>query len=758
MLKRPLVFVIISFILGIILVEIKRTILIYMVLLFFVMLLIIYKNFKSMKNINNNLPQQISVYIKEKYIVILLSMCIACIIGYFYTKMYLKVYVKDNVDSIQMIEGVVKECNVKNNYVENIVDNIKINNKKEYGKVILKSKNPYNIGDYIQANIVAKLAEESANSGGFNYRYYLYSKGIYLICDELESKVIEKDKLNIIVKFSLSLKDFIDNKIENNYPKVEGSILRAILLGEKNEIDENYSLVYERAGMIHLLVVSGAHIAFLISTFLWILKILHISKNKSNIILFGIIIVYMIITGLSASVLRAGIVSIIVIISNVLKRQNDSITSLFIGMFILVINNPLVIYSVGFLLSFSGALSIILFNKIIYKKISFLPEFLRTALSVTLSAQIFTIPIVAYVFNTVYFAGIFSNLIAVPLTSAILMLGLFSCIPLGSFLSYANYILIVLMINIAKFFSGIDFFTVKVATYGIWGILLYYFYVFTLFNILKINRKMLKILTGVIIFVIFLLNIVPGGLELNFINVGHGDSIFIRTPNRKNILIDVGDKYISNDREYDVGESTVVPYILKSGCKTIDLLILTHMDSDHIGGAEAVLNNLNVKNVAIGINSLEHESYKKMEKIFIEKNINIVYVESGVKFSLDNVLFEVLTPTRDINISENNNSITLRMSYKSSRVLFMGDLEIEGEEWLIDKGINISADILKIGHHGSKTSTSERFLEKVNPKKAIISVGNRFEALPNEEVIERLEKRNIEILRTDKLGGIKMII
>jgi len=178
------------------------------------------------------------------------------------------------------------------------------------------------------------------------------------------------------------------------------------------------------------------------------------------------------------------------------------------------------------------------------------------------------------------------------------------------------------------------------------------------------------------------------------------------------------------------------------------------MYNDHIGGVKAVLENLKVKNVEVGINSKEHESYKEIHELLLEKQINIIYLENGMNLNINDINFNILTPTKEVKVSENNNSITIKMIYKNKKILFMGDLELEGEEWLLNEGIDLSADIIKIGHHGSNTSTSEEFLEKVKPQTAIISVGNRFDALPSKEVIERLKKRKIEILRTDEQGGI----
>ncbi|MBQ7668340.1 MAG: DNA internalization-related competence protein ComEC/Rec2 [Clostridia bacterium] len=728
--KRPLVNFVIGFIVGIILSLIKRTILINMVLFFFCAVIVcICMNVVVDAHIghkNTNLPVLLRTYEFKNALKMVLIVIIFIFCGYFYTNLYTKNHVY--TDEVTNITGKVVNVTEKASYVETIV-------KTKKGKVLLKTQNLLKVGDKVKASVIGKIPEKARNKGNFDYRKYLYSKGIFFVC-ELKSIEVEEGREPLFYKLRRGLID----KINMRYPKEEASIVNAILLGDKNDLSDEVNEDFTKAGMVHLLVVSGAHIAFFILLVSKILKFLKISKRFHYGILIIFIIAYIIITGASASILRAGMVTILFLISKALKRQNDGITTMFLGAFLLLLFNPYTIYSIGFLLSFSGAFSILLFNKMVYEKISFLPEFLRNTLSIALSVQIFTIPVIIYYFHTLYLAGIVTSIVAVPLTSAILSLGVFSVIPVvGKFIAYANCVLIFTLRKVAEIFAGISFLTFKVSNRALICLLIIYVW----FLLKKRYKKYVVILIALCI----VITLLPGKLEINTIDVGHGDSIFIVTPNHKTILIDTGDKYISNGKEYDKGSQNVVPYILSKGYKTIDLLILTHMDSDHTGGVGSVLNELNVKKVAIGVNSGNIEELK---------NVKTVELKSGMKFIVDKIEFSVLLPNENFNVSENNNSVVLKMKSKAITALFTGDLEEEGEKWLLEKGIDVKADLLKVGHHGSNTSSSSEFLKKVSPKIAVISVGNRFNTLPNIEVLQRLKNVGAKVFRTDEIGCVEL--
>lgn len=245
-------------------------------------------------------------------------------------------------------------------------------------------------------------------------------------------------------------------------------------------------------------------------------------------------------------------------------------------------------------------------------------------------------------------------------------------------------------------------------------------------------------------------------------DVGQGDCTFIVTPKNKTILIDGGG---STGSDFDVGESTLLPYILDRGYKKIDLMFISHFDQDHIGGLFTILKELKVNRVCISKQEENSQNYKKFLEIVEEKDIPVSIVKIGDKIKIEKSLyFDILWPKEE-QIEENkinNNAIVMKLNYNNFSCLFTGDIEKVAEDKIVnlykDKSV-LESDILKVAHHGSKTSTTEEFLKLVNPKICLVGVGkNNLFGHPSSEVIERLEKSNVKIYRTDINGEINIII
>ena len=251
-------------------------------------------------------------------------------------------------------------------------------------------------------------------------------------------------------------------------------------------------------------------------------------------------------------------------------------------------------------------------------------------------------------------------------------------------------------------------------------------------------------------------------LKIYFVDVGQGDCTFIVTPRNKTILIDGGG---STSSTFDVGENTLIPYILDRGYRKIDLVFISHFDYDHVGGILKVLEEFKVDRVCIPKQEENSENYQKFLKIVKEKNIQVIVVKSGNKVNIENDLFfDILWPIEE-QIEENklnNNAIVMKLNYKNFTMMFTGDIEEEAESSIVNlyKNTNkLKSSVLKVAHHGSKTSTTDEFLELVKPKIALIGVGkdNLFKH-PSNEIIEKLENIDIKIYRTDLNGEIEIII
>ena len=274
----------------------------------------------------------------------------------------------------------------------------------------------------------------------------------------------------------------------------------------------------------------------------------------------------------------------------------------------------------------------------------------------------------------------------------------------------------------------------------------------------------MAILIIICIVVMFsLINITPKDLKIHFIDVGQGDSTFIITPQNKTILIDGGGSEFS---DYDVGKNTLLPYILDRGYTKIDYVIISHFDNDHVAGILTILEELKVERVYISKQGKINENYKKFVKIVNEKNIKVKYVNAGDRVNIEkNLYLDIIWPCNTL-ITENvlnNNSIVCKLNYGEISMLFTGDIEKIAENEILQYWKNneniLKADILKVAHHGSKTSSTLEFIEKVRPQICLIGVGknNKF-GHPNENVLQSLESLKARIYRTDESGEISINI
>ena len=371
------------------------------------------------------------------------------------------------------------------------------------------------------------------------------------------------------------------------------------------------------------------------------------------------------------------------------------------------------------------------------------------------------------------------------------MLVSFIFFPIAEFLSGALEFFINVLISISNF-SNLPFSKIYVVTPKIF-LVIFIYVLFIVFNyiykiyhdrtlsIIKIRfrnliavykyrfiqykekykkRSFIILLLIILIFSVF--HFIPKELKIFFVDVGQGDCTFIVTPKNKTILIDGGG---STGSDFDVGESTLLPYILDRGYKKIDLMFISHFDQDHIGGLFTILKELKVNRVCISKQEENSQNYKKFLEIVEEKDIPVSIVKIGDKIKIEKSLyFDILWPKEE-QIEENkinNNAIVMKLNYNNFSCLFTGDIEKVAEDKIVnlykDKSV-LESDILKVAHHGSKTSTTEEFLKLVNPKICLVGVGkNNLFGHPSSEVIERLEKSNVKIYRTDINGEINIII
>lgn len=613
-------------------------------------------------------------------------------------------------------------------YVDKKLKNLKIGDKIEF------------LGEY-------DAGEKSRNFGGFNYNIYLRSKNLYGTYKIENFKILGKNK-SLIYKIKIlisGLRKNVINLYNSNLNKSNAAILNGLIVGNKNDIDKDTIKNFRKASLSHVLAISGAHFSYIVLVLNFINKILK-HKKIGYYVNILIMIFFIFFTGATPSVVRAGVMNILLILAKLLHKKSDFWTNLAVSLLIQVIINPFVIFDVGLVLSYTGVIGIVtLYNnfiKIIKNKI----------ISVTLSANLALLPIMISNFNMLSLSFIISNLVATVILGPIIICGFLSIIFRFKFLFLILNFLISLLNKSAKICASIPFSVIYICTPSMISVLAYY---------LLYCKKYIKVL--IIIVVVSNLNFqvinanIKDELLINFVDVSQGDCTLIRYQN-KNILIDGGG---SLDKNQNIGETTLVPYLMdrKVGC--IDYLIFSHFDNDHCQGLIYVAENLKVKNIVIGVQVENYSNYIKLKEIAITRNIKIITLKQGNSIKYKNLKLFTAWPNSDHLITDNainNNSLVLKLTFKSFSILFTGDIESIAENEILREKINVKCNILKVAHHGSDTSSIIEFLEKANPQYALIGVGknNKFKH-PSISTINKLKNKKIKIYRTDEMGEITIV-
>ena len=683
-------------------------------------------------------------------------------------------------------------------------------NKCLYLKIDKKQEVNLEYGDKIFITGEFQEPQGMRNEGGFNYKEYLKSLNIYGSVKAKNIKVIEQNKGNIFMNFTYKISDEIKENIEEFMGEKYSGLLIGLLLGDSSKIDENMEENFKITSLTHILAVSGAQVSYIIVAMYSLLK-RKIGIQKTRVVIIASLIFYTALTGFSPSIVRAGIMGIILMISGILYRKNDIINSIGISLFLMLIYNPYLLENVGLQLSYLGTIGIILFNKTVisifkniqirnrkwkYKinrKLILLISKIKEILAVTISASLSVMPVIIYHFNLFGTYFLITNLLASVIIGPITLLGTalviisFISMNLAEILSYSLKFLIDILLFISSF-SKLPISKIYIPTPNFIFILIIYLLIIISISIYRIfnsrnpnntqirfknliallkykfNENKNKILKKIIIlsiFVFLFIIFIPKNLKINFVDVGQGDSTFIITPKNKTILIDGGG---SNTSSFDVGKNTLLPYILDKGYNKIDLMIISHFDSDHVGGLFTIMEEIKVEKILIAKQEEQSENYKHFLNIVREKKIPVIVGKRGDKINIEKDLYlDILFPeSKQIEENKiNNNSLVFNLYYGNFSMLFTGDIEEIAEKRIVeitDKN-KLKADIIKIPHHGSKTSSTEELLENVLPRIALIGVGkdNLF-GHPSIETIDKLNEMKIKIYRTDVNGEIMVDI
>ena len=569
----------------------------------------------------------------------------------------------------------------------------------------------------------------------FNYKKYLYNNKIYV--------TFQANDLSIINEVSLMNK--IKNKFINKIEEIEGanSYLYAFVLGETDYIDNDVYQTYQKNGVTHLFAVSSSNISLLVLILNKFLQKMKVKEIICDIIVVLFLGFYVFMIGFSASVVRGSLLFVFLLINKRLSLKLDTIIVLYLVFLVLIIINPFYVYDLGFVYSFTTSLGLILFSKKI------VGNYIMKLIKVSFIAFLFSMPITLYNFYEINILTVINNIIIVPLVSVIL----FPLTILTFVFPFLDFLLAFGVNVLESLNEWLDKLSIMMIVPKV-NMLFIIFYYLAIYLVYKKSWKYLLVIF-MIIFIYKTLPYLDNNNYIYFLDVGQGDASLIVGNNRSYaIMVDTGGKVSYEKEEWRIRDkefkniNNIITFLKSLGINKLDLLIVTHGDFDHIGEGTLLVNKFKVDKVIFNhdnCNDLELNLIEVLEKKKIKYYQNIDSLNIG-----DNKLYFLNYKMYD---NENDNSNVIYVKLDNIKLLLMGDAGINVESDLLDKYKLDDISILKVGHHGSKTSSSKNFITNISPKYGVISVGrnNRY-GHPNKEVLDNLDEAII--YRTDYHGTI----
>lgn len=660
------------------------------------------------------------------------------------------------------------------------------------------------IGNIIKVRGKLRQFEEAANKGNFDSRKYYLSLGFYGKIEAGTIEVINSDYSGIrqgLYELRMEIIERLEKLCSDNNGifsiiNNKNGIIGAIILGDKTDLDSDIKELYSVSGIAHILAISGLHISFIGMAIYRLLR-RRFRFLFSAAVSIPVVLSFGIMSGFGISTIRAIIMFILKIIGEVLGRKYDAITAISLAGLVLLVQNPFVVCNSGFQMSFGAIIAIVLILPIVEEILNTDNKIIKV-LSANFTISLVMNPILAWNYYELPTFSFLLNIVVVPLMSVVIVssiAGIFcSCIMFGfgkvvifpgcGILELYTFLCnIINKSSVASIVVGQPKVTIIIVYYAILLVVLFGLKnIRTKYTRAEKERNIIKKETGLVLekkakkerrikgqnvklrlacivgFLLLncLIYYIPNpGFYITFINVGQGDGILIHGDNGTKVMVDGG-----STSEKQVAKNCIVPYLKAEGIGTIDYSIITHTDKDHISGILEILENNNsnrirIKNLVMPDINMKDDTYNELIEKAKLKKINVLYIKKGDTLSLGKTKIKCIYPETTTTASDKNDYCTvLSVKNKTSKILLTGDISKEIEEKIKDD-IEENYTVLKVAHHGSNYSSSEKFLKKVNPKYSIISVGkNNSYGHPGNETMERLRKQGGVIYRTDEKGGI----
>ena len=627
-------------------------------------------------------------------------------------------------------------------------------------------------GDIISVTGRLTTPKRASNPSEFCYATYLRLKNINvrLFVNDGNYMLISKPKHGIY-KFLASL-NRIRNKIVDmhamNIKSPELELLGGIVFGDDAvSPTPEMKTSFQHSGLTHIIAASGMNVSMIFGMWFFISQILRLNYKFSIIIGMASVVCYTCMTGFGPPVLRATLMLLLILLGKIIDRKTNSVTLLFIVAFLMLFVSPTMVTNIGFQLSFMVTLGLLSTCPLIFDKIQ--NKFANIAASfviVPIIAQFFASPIQMFYFNSFSPYSVFANISVVPTLSAVSYLGFISSIlalikPISYYCVKVFDIMLMPFLScivvVADFFSKLPYSNITVASPSIFQILLYYITLFGIIGFFAVeNRKKVCVIISAFALSILILTYLPiknHQNEILFFDVENADAMLIKTTSEKYILIDTGKAPFKNFSP--AAERVILKYFKDMGINKLDLLILTHFDSDHAGGAIAITEKIPVDKIIVRSLDAQSPLAKKIKKhakdndipLYVPKNNEIIFEDGENKLST--IFVE----------KGNDNDRSLINIYKTpyGTVLFTGDSGVNSFKET-KRFLPKDVAILKVAHHGAQKTVSEEYLKHLNPKFALISTGLNVYGHPHKETTDLLKKHNVKILRTDSDNAIKTVL
>lgn len=645
-------------------------------------------------------------------------------------------------------------------------------------------------GDRVRLMAVVRVPQPLGLPGEFDYQRHLAYQDIHAVAYARSPQLVLLMRLGAHDSIqrradimARRLGEFIRSSIADQRLS---SIVSALIIGDQKRIPSDLADAYSRAGVVHILSISGFHISiialFASQALLMLLTrveylALRFNLRRSVLLLsLPLMLGYLLLTGAAPATVRSVLMLCLFVAVLYAEREPDPVNALLLSALLMVLVYPQSVFDVSFQLSFLALWGIVLMVPPVAERLRHVKHRWISAVLILLTtscaATIATAVPVLYHFGQTSLNGILANFLIVPLLGYVAVLAGFCALPFVVLLPPLAHLLFWLtakVVLLSNWIIGMFAKLPQIIFYGVseldFALLLLLMLALTLLGSFRKKLVMALIMVVSATAVHWLTAVkADGRLHLTMLSVGQAESMLLRFPDGSNMLVDGGGYLYDNG--LDFGERLLAPALYKMGVKHIDTMLVTHCHPDHIGGLPYLARNMRVGRLMIGPDPAGAE-YDKLISALSVQGTKIVTISAGDSLPLaDGVDMQVYAPEKPLgnrvkrpaDTDLNEQSLVFRVRHGRNGIIFTGDAGAESESNILGQNVPLEANLLKVGHHGSRNSTTEPFLKKVAPQYALISAGrdNRF-GLPAPETVEQLKQHGVKVYRTDVSGSIEMV-